>query len=57
MTGYDRSIASSLVIMKPFQDEFVSEVDGIKATFISSIIQIGGAGSMPFIATLLIDCS
>jgi hypothetical protein len=35
MSGYDSSVMSALMVMKPFQKEFGSQVDGVKAAYIS----------------------
>ena len=47
--GFDASLMGSLLVMTSFQHEFGSEVDGVKAAYITSMFQIGSVVSIPFI--------
>ncbi len=49
MNGYDSSLMSSMLVMKPFQREFGSGVVGIKAAYINAMYSIGGVVALPFV--------
>ncbi|ANB14457.1 hexose transporter HXT13 [Sugiyamaella lignohabitans] len=49
MNGYDGSLLSSLLLLKPFNDTFGATTVGIKAGLISAMYQIGGVATIPFL--------
>ncbi len=48
MNGFDGSLMGSLLVMKPYQDQFGAQIVGVKAGYISAMMQIGGVCAIPF---------
>jgi len=49
LNGYDGSLMGTILVMKPYQEEFGTSIVGIKAGYISALYQIGGVVALPFI--------
>lgn len=48
MNGYDGTLMGSLLVMKPYRDQFGAQIVGVKAGYISAMMQIGGVCAIPF---------